>query len=124
MKYAITLLTLAILSMAASCGGDDDTVVCDTDNITYTNMVEGFIENAGCAATGTCHGPHQTGNFSLATYDDVINYKWLDRMVSALRWESGFEQMPRDSMTNLGREMLPECDILKIEAWIAAGTPE
>ncbi len=123
MKYAITLLTFATLFIIAACG-DDESIPCDTDNVTYTNTVKSIIDNAGCAGTGTCHGSHQLDDFSLATFDDVINYKFLDRMVGALRWENGFQQMPRDSMTNVGREMLPDCDVSKIEAWIAAGLPE
>ena len=125
MKLSNTFIALLLVTLSISCGKDDDTGSnCDTSNITYTNTVKGIFDTAGCSADGICHGPHQTNDFSLDTYNDVKDFAFLDRMVSALRWENGFSQMPKDSITGTGGVQLEACDIDKIEAWIAAGTPE
>lgn len=124
MKYAIYLSAFAIVLAITACGGDDEPTTCNTDNITYTNTVKAIIAREGCTDSG-CHPANLSSqNFSLATYQDAINFNRKDKMIGALRWQAGFQQMPRDSVTQMGREMLPDCDIDKIEAWIADGRPE
>ena len=124
MKYAIFLLALLTISAMVACGDDESPSACNTDNITYTNTVKAIFEREGCANTG-CHPASLSAqNFSLANYQDVKNFNRIDKMIGALRWQPGFKEMPRDSTTQLGRAQLPECDIDKIEAWIADGRPE
>ncbi len=125
MKYAIYLLLFILVAAVAACGDDNAGPSCDTSNITYTNTVKSIIDNNGCT-NSNCHPAAFSGqNFSLATYDDVINFSRLPKLIDALRWD-GAQEMPRDSTANppAGLEMLPDCDIDKIEAWIAAGMPE
>ncbi|MEO1260303.1 MAG: hypothetical protein AAFZ15_16020 [Bacteroidota bacterium] len=129
MKYATYLFTLAFVLTVIACGGDDDesTPTCNTDNVTYNNTVKAIFDNAGCADNGICHNGQQANGFSLATYEDASNFIFLNRMVGSLRWQSGFSPMPKDSTVTtdqVGTEMLSDCDIDKIEAWILAGTPE
>ena len=128
MKYATYLFTLVFVFTVVACGDDDEaTPTCDTDNVTYNNTIKAIFDEAGCASNGICHHGQQGNNFSLADYEDASNFIFLDRMIGSLRWQNGFSPMPKDSTAvpdQVGTEMLSDCDINKIEAWIAAGTPE
>lgn len=121
MKYVIYLFAFALLFTVAACG-DDEAASCDTTDVTYTNTVKAIFDNNGCADAG-CH-PSTAGVFSLATYEDYTNFVGKDRIIGAIKWETGFSPMPKDSTTNTGGMKLADCDIEKIEAWIDAGSPE
>ena len=128
MKYAIFLFAFAFILAIAACGDDNAGPTCDTSDITYDNTVKALFENNGCTNANCHHADFSGFNFSLATYDDVVNFVGLPNMIDALRWQNDAKEMPRDSTSTAnppaGLEMLPECDINKIEAWIAAGMPE
>lgn len=101
-----------ITAVLGSCGKDES---CDLEEITYTNFIGNLIDNKcsniGCHVSGAPQG-------SLATYEDVVTFVGAGKILGALRHESGFVPMPKNG------DMLSDCQIDKIEAWIADGTPE
>lgn len=109
-------LALPLAFFVASCE-DDDTNTCDTSSVTYTNDIATILNNS-CAAAG-CH--NSGSNFgSLANYDDAVFFASFGRIGGAINHDNGFEPMPYPT----GAAKLSDCNISKIEAWIAAGTPE
>jgi len=119
MNRYILVLAVFILPFAffvTSCG-DDDGDTCDTTNVTYTNSV-GTILNSNCATAG-CHNSG-SANGSLAGYTDAAAFASFGRIVGAINHDTGFDPMPYPT----GTAKLSDCNIDKIEAWIAAGTPQ
>ena len=112
MKIRLIAATICILSIY-SCSKTEDT--CNTDNITYTNTISGLF--ATCTAAG-CHNSGSTnGSGSLANYTDAKAFVAKGRTIGALRHDAGFVAMPQ------GQAKLNDCDINKVEKWIADGTP-
>ena len=113
-----TLLFLLILGLGfVACSDDDD--ICDTENITYTNTV-GAIISTNCALSG-CHvdGNEQNAFFSFeGGYAAAKIVADFGRIEGAIKHEAGFSAMPK------GKEMLDQCTIDKIVAWLDAGAPE
>lgn len=126
MKYAIFLFAFSMVLCTIACGSDDEASACDTSDVTYTNTIQAIFANNGCTDSGCHPSAFSAANFSLASYNDVVNFNRLPTMIDALRWQNGAQEMPRDStsMPFVGLEMLPDCDIDKIEAWLANGLPE
>jgi len=95
-----------------ACGKEE---ACDLEEITYSNFIGNLFDskcsNIGCHVSGAAQG-------SLATYDDAVAFVSAGKILGALRHEDGFVAMPKNG------DMLSECQIDKIEAWIEDGTPE
>jgi hypothetical protein len=119
LRKILLLLSIALplAFFVASCGDDDDTNTCDTSSVTYTNSVATIL-NSNCAASG-CHNSGSV-NGSLANYADAAAFADFGRIGGAINHDTGFEPMPYP----VGTAKLSDCNISKIEAWIAAGTPE
>jgi len=117
----LKFIFLSLLTLTLICCGDDDEDMmpadCDTVGITYTNTVADIF-NASCAIPG-CHVPN-TATFSLVDYNAALIASGFGRMVGALNHEPGFTPMPNPP----GSPQIAQCDIDKIEAWIADGAPE
>jgi hypothetical protein len=65
-----------------------------------------------------CHGEGlNLGNVTLEGYDNLRRFVDNGRFFGAVRHEAGFSPMPQNEM------MLSDCNITKIEAWIAEGAP-
>ena len=109
------ILLLGILFVAC---GDDDEEVCDTNDITYTNTVSSIFNNS-CAVSG-CHvsGNEANALFSLEGYANAKIVADFGRIVGAISHSTGFSPMPK------GGNMLDQCTIDKITAWVDAGAPE
>lgn len=126
-RYSLLFILFGLLSMTffSACDKDDDddpmdddpiVDTCNTDNITY-NDVESIL-NTSCA-TEACHSAgSQLG--SLANYDDAVAFVEFGRILGAIKHEENFSPMPYPP----GSDKLEDCEISKIEAWVAAGTPE
>lgn len=99
-----------------SCGKEDDPVVdsCVKTGLTYTKDIKTLL--ASCAVVGC----HNSGSLvgSYANYADTKISVGFGRLSGALRHTTGFSAMPK------GGTKLSDCNISKIEAWIAAGMPE
>lgn len=84
---------------------------CDTKSITYTNTVQAIV-------TENCLSCHFNGSGrSYSTYDSLTTHPNFARLLGAIRHDAGFVAMPQSG----GK--LEDCEIEKIEAWIADGAP-
>ena len=91
-----------------------DSAGCDSTDVTYTRSIYP-ITQAWCVG---CHGGSKPANgISLETYDEVVACANSNRLMGALRHESGFYSMPK------GGEMLSPCEINLFQKWINIGKP-
>ncbi len=97
-----------------SCGKDENVDPCVTTGLTYTKDIKTLL--ASCASVG-CHNSGSPVG-SLANYADTKVYIGFGRILGSLKHSNGFSPMPQ------GGAKLSDCNISKIEAWIAAGMPE
>lgn len=109
--HYIGIFLMIIIGFSA-CSKEEE---CDTMDITYSNYIGDVIDKS-CANTG-CHVAGAPMG-SLESYDEAVAFINIDKMISALRHEEGFSAMPKNG------DMLTECAISKIEAWIEDGMPE
>lgn len=108
-KLIPVFILLGMLVM--SCGGKED---CVTTDLTYTSDIKSLV--SGCAASG-CHESGSASG-SMASYDDLVAFVGFGRIEGAINHEAGFSPMPQNG------DKLSDCNISKIEAWIADGMPE
>src|SRR3982751_4828660 len=110
--YTVFIVSIAVLT---GCYYDKEELLyppnnCDTTNITYTNTISTIISNNACF---TCHsGSQPFGGFSLEGYANVKAKVTDHRLLGALKHTQGFAPMPQ------GMNMLTQCEINKVEAWI------
>lgn len=114
------ILFIFLTAMAALMGGcyyDVEekiypTLECDTAAVTYSLTVQPLIENR-CY---TCHSASiNTGNVNLEDFSELIKYVDSGQLLGTINHVPGYPQMPQN------RPKLVECEISKIEAWVAAG---
>ena len=117
------LLTISLLTASVFIGGcyydvEEEiypTLECETANVTYSEVVLQLLED-NCLV---CHSAAANfGNINLEGYDNVKKRVDDGLLIGAIRHEAGFSPMPQ------GAPQLVECNIEKIEAWIADGAPE
>ena len=111
-------LTLACYLMApVGCYYDVEedlypTTGCDTVDVSYSAVVLPLLEIA-------CYGCHDDANnlggISIEGYDKLKPFADNGALVGVIRHQDGYSPMPQN------QGPLPECDIQKIEAWIADG---
>ena len=96
----------------ANTGGTTPT--CDTVNMKYSTNIQPIIQ-ANCY---NCHanGRAESG-VTLETYNQVRQRATSGILVNVITHASGYPPMPY----NLPK--MSDCDINKIKAWIARGTP-
>ena len=89
-------------------------VDCVTDNVSYANDIVPILQNRcfKCHAEGL-----NLGNVTLEGYDRLKLLVNSGRFLGAIRRDPGFSPMPQNEA------MLPDCQIMKISAWIEAGAP-
>lgn len=111
------LIYLFIFSFSVGCYYDVEeelypTLECQTEEVTYSNEVVSIIEKA-CFK---CHdAANNFANITLEGYDNLKKYVDNGQLLGAIRHDVGFSPMPKNEA------QLLECDIEKIEAWIAKG---
>ena len=116
-KLLVGVLGLFLLN---SCYYDSEEELygtCNTTNITYSQNITNIFLNNSCM---NCHGnPTSNGApFSLVTYADVKAQVDAGRLLGAINHELGFAPMPKDA------PKMSQCDIDKVTAWVAAGSPQ
>jgi mono/diheme cytochrome c family protein len=85
---------------------------CDTTSVTYSQTIAPIIAQ-NCFA---CHGGAATiSGIPLEGFTNLKLKVTQGRLLGAIRRLQGFSPMPQNAPS------LPECDILKIEKWIADG---
>lgn len=117
MKKLLIPVLCTMMAFFHACAYDVEeelygTTACQTENVTYSGEILDIIEN-NCYV---CHdAANNFGNVTLEGYDNLKIHVDNGRLLGAIRWESGFSQMPQD------RPQLVACNIEKIEEWIAQG---
>jgi mono/diheme cytochrome c family protein len=88
---------------------NQNTVTCDTTNVTYTKI-------ANILSTNSCTGCHgSSASVPLNNYDNVKTAALSGRLVGAIEHLSGYTPMPNSS------QKISECDRNTIKAWINQG---
>ncbi len=110
-----------LLGLAASCtySHGDPAPACDVarENVTYAAVISPIFD-ANCRE---CHSRANAlvlgGGNDFGDYNAINNYFSPANLLGCIRHDPGFSPMPK------GRAKLSDCDIKRIEAWIAAGKP-
>ncbi len=111
---------IAVLSSMISCASNSEEELypldtCDTGQVTYSLTIAPIIEQ-NCYA---CHsGLAPISNIPLDSYPGLKTMVDAGRLLGSLRRLSGFSAMPQNAPS------LPECELLKIEAWVNLGAPD
>jgi hypothetical protein len=91
-----------------------DSAGCDSTNVTYTSSINPIVQS-WCIG---CHsGSNPANGLSLETYTEVVACAKNNRLMGALRHDSGYYPMPK------GGEMLSPCEINLFQKWITLGEP-
>ena len=110
----ITQIATWILQGAKDLECDATAGQCVTTNISYSSFIAPLIAT-NCAG---CHsGPTASGNIVLTSHAGVKTVADNGRLVGAITWATGYQQMPK------GSNKLSDCKIEKIKAWINDGAP-
>ena len=119
-KYVFLFLGITTIILLNSCTYDNvedlypQPASCDTINVTFTKDVFPVID-VNCTV---CHsGSAPSGNLSLTNYADIVVAAQNGSLIGVIDHQSGWSPMPKNGAK------LDECTIKKIEAWVAAGTP-
>ena len=114
------IIVLLIVTTLTSCYRDNEkdlypvTGTCNTTTVTYTNSVAPLLQANGCIG---CHsGAAPSGNISLQAYTTVRTVALNGKLLGAISHAAGFSPMPK------GGTKMSDCSILKIKAWITAGS--
>lgn len=87
---------------------------CDTLNVTYSGSIAPILQSK-------CNGCHSGGNpsggINLTTWANVSAQANSGKLTGSINHLSGFSPMPK------GSPQLPNCEIRKIELWVAQGSP-
>jgi hypothetical protein len=85
---------------------------CDTTSVKYSTFVRATLQNA-CLG---CHsGANPTGKYDLSTYGGVAVVAHSGQLIGSISHTSPYRAMPD------GGQMLDDCTIAKIRAWVNAG---
>jgi len=87
---------------------------CSTADMSFQTNIAPILQR-NCYA---CHSAAaNTANITLEGHSELMKHVNSGRLLGAIRHESGFTPMPQ------GAAKLIECDIAKIEQWVADGAP-
>ena len=117
------LLLLAGLSLGLivySCEYDNEEDLygaeCDLTTVTYSQTIAPLVTQH-CMDIA-CHGGQATeSGYPFATYDGLKAVVDNSRLMGALKHQSGFSFMPKNTAS------LPDCDIQKFQKWVDDGAP-
>jgi hypothetical protein len=90
---------------------------CDTATVSFAADIAPVLQQK-CATSG-CHDATtiQSG-YNFANYSGAKLAADNKRLLGAIRWESGFSQMPK------GMPKLDDCSINKITRWVNQGAQQ
>ncbi len=88
---------------------------CDIRNISYERNIRPLI-SMSCNMSG-CHNAGTAETFPLVTYEQLRSEAINGLLLKSINHEPGVVAMPK------AISKLSDCNIAKITAWIAAGTP-
>jgi hypothetical protein len=119
MVKAILALSAIVVLILSSCYYHKEDVlyptICDTTNMTYSVNIVPLLNSYTCLS---CHfGQNASGGIRLEIYDSIKTVAGNGRLLGAITHSPGYKPMPD------GAPKMSPCDINKMKAWIAAGTP-
>ena len=100
--------------MDPNTGGDPNSMMCDTDGITFSAVVQPLL-SANCATSGCHNSATMQSGLDLATYNSAKVIADDGRLTGVINHASGFPSMPRNA------SKLAQCTIDRIQSWINAG---
>ena len=110
----IQLIATWISQGAEDLHCDEDATDCDTTAVTFSQIINSILQN-NCVG---CHsGAAPSGNVDLSSHAGVKSVAEDGRLVGVIIWDPNFPAMPQDG------DQLSDCDIEKIQAWVAVGAP-
>ena len=108
----INLIAKWILQGAENLSCDPNAGVCDTFNISYSQIIVPILQNT-CIG---CHGGSMpAASIDLSDYSGVETVALNGRLFGAVSHDTAYAPMPQ------GGNKLPDCTIAKINAWINEG---
>ena len=114
---SIVFVTISMMTISCAYNVAEELYpveTCDTTNVTYSQTITPILVQ-NCYE---CHGGRaQVSGIPLEGHTNIKNMVNAGRLIGAIRHQPGFSFMPKD------RAALQECDILKIEKWVALGAP-
>ena len=91
---------------------------CNAENISYNSDVLPILNSKCLTCHNTVSAPSIGNNINMEGYNNLKVYINNNKFIGAIRHSNGFSPMPK------GSSKLPACEILKIESWVNAGSPE
>lgn len=86
---------------------------CDTATFTFSAAVKPILQNK----CNGCHtGASAGGGVDLSTYNGVKASAQAGTLLGSIEHKAGYKVMPQ------GGAKLPECEIIQIRKWVAAGS--
>jgi hypothetical protein len=117
MKKCLIFIFLCVVVTACTYRNKEDilkNMSCNTTNITYTNTIKGILQSNGCEG---CHAVGSTPP-TLIGYDASKAAASQASFIGCLKHIAPYSPMPKNG------NKIDSCSINKIEAWIAAGSPQ
>ncbi|MBL7851685.1 MAG: hypothetical protein JNN04_12345 [Cyclobacteriaceae bacterium] len=116
----IRLLIISVSLLASACYYDKEAILYPETNCVppaspsyQADVVP--VMNQFCVS---CHsGNFASAGVKLDSYTEVMKYVNNGQLVGTITWASGYSPMPKNG------NKLSSCNISKIQAWIAAGSP-
>ncbi|MBN2805504.1 MAG: cytochrome c [Prolixibacteraceae bacterium] len=91
---------------------EPEVAACDTTEVSYATQLAPLLQ-ANCVSCHNSNNP--SGGMVLNTYEGLKQAANSNRLLGALKHETGFSPMPQ------GAASLTDCDIAQFEAWISQG---
>ncbi|MDZ7876420.1 MAG: hypothetical protein U5L45_02055 [Saprospiraceae bacterium] len=112
---------LAVSTLVESCYYYNETdlygpTTCDTSTAKFTAFVSPLMMTA-CASSGCHSATAKASGIDLSSHTTIKAYITGSKaaFIGSMKRTSGYSAMPK------GASKLADCDITKLEAWIAAG---
>jgi hypothetical protein len=126
LKWAVAMMAacLVIVLMIESCYYDHEdelypttgTSTCDSTDTKFSTFVSPLMSTK-CASSGCHSAARQGGGINLEGYAAIKAYIVADKagFICSIKHTSGYSQMPK------GDAKFSDCNIRKLEIWIANG---
>ena len=91
---------------------------CDTSTITYSQTIVPIIDQYCYSCHSSSNSQSAGGGYNLEGYNNIKPYAIPNgTLIKSINFTPGVNPMPN------GGVKIPDCDILKIQLWINAGSP-
>jgi hypothetical protein len=115
---------VAVSTLVESCYYDKESVLygptttttCDTSTAKFANFVSPLI-TSGCASSSCHSATAKASGINLSSHTTIKAYITSSKaaFIGSIKRTAGYSAMPK------GGSKFADCDITKLEAWIAAG---